>query len=98
MVEVRWTLQAIEDLEAITAFIATDSPDYASLFAMNVFAAVERLAEFPRSGKRLMELSDQSVREILFGSYRIIYRINPDLVEILTVFHGARLLNPSNLE
>jgi len=94
---VRWTPQATDDLEAITDFIATDSEHYASLFAMDVLAAVERLAVLPNSGRIVPELSDPSVREILFGNYRIVHRVRGELVEIVTVYHAARLLDPSTL-
>ena len=97
MAEVRWTPQAADDLEAITNFIAADSPQYATLFAMDVLVAVERLAGFPNSGRVVPELKDPAIREILFGSYRIVYRVKGDLVEVLTVYHGARLLDPSRL-
>jgi toxin ParE1/3/4 len=97
MAEVRWTPQAADDLEAITNFIAADSPQYARLFAIDVLVAVERLADFPNSGRLVPELKDPAIREILFGSYRIVYRVKGDLVEVLTVYHGARLLDPSRL-
>jgi len=97
MAEVRWTPQAADDLEAIADFIAADSPQYARLFTMDVLAAVERLADFPNSGRVVPELKDSSIREILFGSYRIVYRVKCDQVEVLTVYHGARLLDPSRL-
>jgi plasmid stabilization system protein ParE len=97
MAEVRWTPQAADDLEAITNFIATDSPQYARLFAMDVLVAVERFAVFPNSGRVVPELKDPAIREILFGSYRIVYRVKGDLVEVLTVYHGSRLLDPSRL-
>jgi len=97
MAEVRWTPQAADDLEAVVDFIATDSPHYARLFTMDVLAAVERLADFPNSGRVVPELKDPAIREILFGSYRIVYRVKGDLVELLTVYHGARLLDPSRL-
>ena len=97
MVEVRWTPQASDDLEAITKFIAADSPYYASLFAMDVVAAVERLAVLPLSGRIVPEVNDPAIREIILGNYRIVYRVRNDVVEILTVWHGARLLDPSRL-
>jgi toxin ParE1/3/4 len=97
MAEVRWTPQAADDLEAITNFIAADSPQYARLFAMDVLVAVERLADFPNSGRVVPELKDPAIREILLGSYRIVYRVKGDLVEVLTVYHRARLLDPSRL-
>ena len=97
MAEVRWTPQAADDLEAITDFIAADSPNYASLFAIDVLTSVERLRTFPRLGRVVPELHNPDVREIILGNYRIAYRIRGDIVEILTVWHGARLLDPSRL-
>jgi plasmid stabilization system protein ParE len=44
------TPQALGDLEAITEFIARDSPHYASLFVLDALAAVQRLERFPKSG------------------------------------------------
>ena len=72
MAEVRWTLQAAGDLEAIADFIAADSAHYARLFVIDVLAAVERLVAFPSSGRIVPELNDPRVREILLGNYRIV--------------------------
>lgn len=98
MAEIRWTPQAADDLEAITDFISVDSIHYASLFVINVLEAVQRLETFPRSGRIVPESSDPIIREIILGNYRIVYRVKPEHVEILTVYHGARLLDPSTLE
>jgi plasmid stabilization system protein ParE len=37
------------------------------------------------------ELGDESIREVIHGNYRIVYRLRDDVVEIAAVFHGARL-------
>jgi toxin ParE1/3/4 len=95
--EVRWTPQAAADLEAIAEFMAADSPHYASLFVMDVLAAVDRVASFPHSGRVVPETRDRSLREVVVGNYRIIYRAKQELVEILTVYRGARLLDPSKV-
>ena len=97
MAEVRWTSQAADDLEAITDFIAADSPHYASLFAIDVLNAVERLQCFPSSGRLVPEVQTPDIRELVLGNYRIVYRIRDEIVEILTVWHGSRLLDPSRL-
>jgi len=97
MAEVRWTPQAADDLEAITHFIAADSPYYASLLAVDVLNAVERLQIFPHLGRVVPEVQAPDIREIVLGNYRIVYRIRDDVVEILTVWHGSRLLDPSRL-
>jgi len=97
MAGVRWTLQAAEDLEAITNYIALDSTHYATLFTIDMLSVVERLTDFPYSGRSVTELNDPAIREILCGSYRLVYRVNSDMVELLTVYHGSRLLDPSRL-
>jgi len=54
-------------------------------------AAVERLRDFPESGRVVPELGEPRVREVIHGAYRIIYETHsPDRVEILTVFRGSR--------
>jgi len=97
MAEIRWTPQASDDLEAIAQFISIDSPHYASLFVADVLEAVERLATFPDSGRIVPELNETSTREIILGNYRIVYRALYTSVEILTVYHCARLFTPDDL-
>ena len=98
MAEVRWTPQAAEDLKAIAGFISNDSPHYASLFVLDVLNAVERLDEFPKIGRMVPEVNDPEIREVILGNDRIFYRLQPETVEVLTVYHGARLLDPSQLK
>jgi plasmid stabilization system protein ParE len=59
--EVRWTAQALGDLEAITEFIARDSPYYASLLVLGVLAAVQRLERFQESGRIVPEKNEPRV-------------------------------------
>ena len=97
MAEVRWTPQAADDLEAITKFIAKDSPHYASLFAIDVLSAVERLVDFPESGRIVPEKHDPQIREIIFGNYRIVYLLRERTTQLLTIHHAARPLDLSKL-
>ena len=97
MAQVRWTPQAADDLDAIAEFIMADSPHFAALFVMNVLESAERLVEFPRCGRVVPEIGDPVVREIILGNYRLIYRLLSETAEILTVHHGARLLDPGRL-
>lgn len=91
MTRIVWAPQAIQDVEAIRAHIARDSTHYADLAVERIIGAVERLADHPRSGRMVPELGDESIREVIHGNYRIVYRLRPDVIEIATVFHGARL-------
>ncbi len=91
MTRVIWAPQAIEDVEAIRAYVARDSAHYADLLVERIVAAVIRLDSFPRSGRVVPEVGDESLREIVHDNYRIVYRLKWGVVEIVTVFHGARL-------
>jgi plasmid stabilization system protein ParE len=62
-----------------------------------IFDANERLAEFPESGRIVPEVGRSEVREVVVGEYRLMYQLLPEEVEVLTVIHGARLLNPGNV-
>ena len=98
MIEVRWTSQAAEDLHSIVEFIARDSSQYARLLVVDIFQAVERIAAFPQSGRIVPELNDPVVREVILGNYRLVYRLKDANLDLLTIYHGARLLDPSKLE
>lgn len=87
-----WTRQAVEDVEAITTYVARDSPRYAALLADRLVAAVERVAQFPESGRIVPEIGDPTLREVVHGNYRIVYRLGSAAVEVIAVHHGARLL------
>ncbi|MEI6166194.1 MAG: type II toxin-antitoxin system RelE/ParE family toxin [bacterium] len=97
MAEVKWTEQASDDLQAITEFIAHDSPEYACLFATDILDVVGRISIFPKIGRVVPEVTNPDIREVILGNYRIVYRLRGYCVEILTVYHSSRLFDPSKL-
>jgi addiction module RelE/StbE family toxin len=86
-----WAPQAIDDVEAIRAYVTRDSAHYADLVVERIVAAVTRLESHPLSGRVVREVGDETLREVIHGSYRIVYRLRQEVAEIVTVFHGARL-------
>ena len=92
MVRIEWTDRSLEDLNDIYDYIARDSKSYATLFSKKLYVTVQKLNEFPNMGRIVPEINISSVREIIYQNYRIIYRIKTDYIEIITVFHGSRLL------
>jgi addiction module RelE/StbE family toxin len=94
MAKIVWTPQAADDLEAIAEYIALDSEHYSKLFIIDIVSSVERLANLPKRGRIVPELGRPEIREIFVGNYRIIYRCRKDTVEVLTIYHGARLFRP----
>ena len=98
MAEVKWTLQALDDLEAVCLFIARDAPQVAAVFADRAFAATDRLAAHPRLGRIVPEFQVETIHEISVHSYRVIYRILGDEIHVLTIHHGAHLLDSERLQ
>jgi len=90
MSNVSWTQTALDDLAGIRAYIARDSVYYADKFVDDAFQAVERLEIFPESGRIVPERNDPDFREIIFGSYRIMYKIINNDCYITTMIHGKR--------
>jgi toxin ParE1/3/4 len=91
-VRVRWTSRSIQDLREIGAFIARDNPNAARRWVARLKERAWKAAPFPYGGRIVPELNREDVREVFLKSYRIVYRIFPDFIEILTVFEGHRLL------
>jgi toxin ParE1/3/4 len=83
---------SIEDLENIVRFIAQDNPQAAARFGTKLIASVRHLAAFPRLGRVVPEKNDENIREIVFKSYRVFYRVKDDIgaVEIARFWHAAR--------
>jgi plasmid stabilization system protein ParE len=93
-----WTDRALDDLEEIDAYIAADDPIAAERWVEGLLIAAQRAGELPMSGRQVPELGREDVREILRRSYRIVYRILDDRVQVLTVFEGHRRLPPDLLD
>ncbi len=89
-----WSPSALEDIDAIAAYIARDSVYHASLFIDRIIDAVERAEQHPLSGRVIPEIGNPDCREIIYGSYRIMYRIQKHSVWITGVIHGARNWKP----
>lgn len=92
MAEIIWSPQSINDLEDIGNFIAKDSLRYAQSTVENILNQVELLKQFPQFGRVVPEMGIETIREIRYKAYRIIYQLTDNRIEILTVVHSSRLL------
>lgn len=88
--KVFWTDAALRQLESVRDFLAQTSPDYARRVAERLVNRSEQVAAFPRSGRMVPEYEIDEVREVIEGSYRIIYLIKQGQVEILAIVHTSR--------
>ena len=72
--------------------ISKDSKGYADKFIDKMVSRVGQLETFPKSGRVVPEFNTETIRELIEGNYRIVYRINPDYVGIVRIHHSARQL------
>jgi len=94
MVKVIWTDSSIEDLSNIGEFIEKDSAKYARITVEELFNSVDILESHPIAGMKVPEFDDESIRQLIRGSYRIVYQIIDEYrVDILTVHNCARLIS-----
>ena len=87
-----WSDPAVEDLEAAVEFIAKDSDAYARSLAQLAGDAAESLRSFPNRGHRLPDRKLSKYRELIIGSYRLVYLVEKKRVLIVAVLHGHRAL------
>lgn len=92
MVKIIWTQLALADLKNIHDYISTESPVYANRMIEKLIAKVTLLNSFPESGRIVPEFEQKSIRELIEGNYRIVYKIHPDHIGIARVHHTAKLL------
>ena len=98
MARLIWTEPALSDLEAVADYIALDNPAAATRFVKRVFERVERLEQFPESGKCPSELPQFPYREVVVSPCRVFYRVEGDAVFLLYVMRAERLLRLFLLE
>ncbi len=89
---------ALDRVNEIVDYVARDRPVAAEKWAAGLFDLVERLQQSPKRGRVVPEVGRERVRELLYGNYRVLYRLDPSAVSILTVRHGRRLLDLGEIE
>ena len=92
MAQIIWTEPALSDLDEIAEYIALDKVSAARHLVKKVFSSVERLEEFPKSGRIPPELENSIYQEIIVNPCRIFYRYNQNKVFILYVMRSERKL------
>jgi toxin ParE1/3/4 len=85
-----WSRRALLDIEHIHDYIAHDNPAYAQPFIERLLYTTRHLPQFPHSGRAMPEANNLDIREIIYQGYRVIYRIQADTIQIVTVIHGSR--------
>ncbi len=87
-----WSPLAIDRASEIAEYIAQDKPSAAEKWIKRVFSKVEQLKSSPEIGRVVPEIRNDQFRELIYGNYRIIYRIEKKQISILTIRHGKQIL------
>jgi len=85
-----WSPEAVEDIDAIAAYIDRDSPWYARAVASKIVETAESIPEYPELGRIVPEIDDPAIRERLVHRYRLVYRLDEARVLIVAVIHGRQ--------
>ena len=88
----KWSPRAASQSEEICDYIAKDSRHYAALFAKKVVSIIESIPQFPKAGRVVPEYQNENLREKIYENYRTVYRIKQEVIEIVTICHGAKAL------
>jgi toxin ParE1/3/4 len=87
-----WSPLAVDRVSEIAEYIAQDKPSAAENWINIVFSKVEQLKSSPEIGRIVPEIRNKQFRELIYGNYRIIYRIEKKQISILTIRHGKQIL------
>ncbi len=84
---------ALSDLQDIREWYMEQLvPEVGERLIAEVFSQVERLVDFPESGRIVPEFSIASLREIILPPFRIVYRLDHERVRVVRVWRSERLL------
>jgi toxin ParE1/3/4 len=89
LVPIIWTPEALRNLEVIDAYMRRVAPDYAQALVTGILAAVDPVAMFPHIGRMVPGFDRDSLREVIFENYRVVYVIREDAIFVTRVFHGS---------
>jgi toxin ParE1/3/4 len=96
-VRVVWSPLAVERAAEAATYIAQDSAAAGRRWVDGLFAIAGTLSRLPERGRLVPELQRPDVRELLYGNFRIVYRVEPRRVAILTVRHLRRRFDPAEI-
>lgn len=90
--KIQWSPLSIDRISEISGYIAQDSPNAAERWVHSIFDRVEQIEDFSESGQPVPETKRKDIQQLIISNYRIIYRLEPDVISILTVRHCRQIL------
>ena len=93
-----WSFAAASDVESIHTYLRQNSAQYASRFLIKIRDTARSLSSMPERGRRVPEYPELDIHELFVDSFRLIYRIKPEVTEIVGVVHMAHDLSQLNID
>ena len=93
--QIIWYNQAEQDLSANIAFIAQDSTENALRVLEEIITIIDSLALFPYKYPKEPIYNVENIRFVTKWSYKIIYRVETDIIYILRIFNTHQ--NPAKI-
>jgi plasmid stabilization system protein ParE len=69
-------------LDNQTDFIAIDSPKSARKFKKEILHAINKIIDNPRSCRKSIYFDDETIRDLIFKGYTIVFKINTENIEV----------------
>ena len=93
-ITITFAISAFNDLEDIRSWYSDKQqvPEVGDRLVKEIISQIERLAEFPESGRVVPEFNIENLREIIFAPFRIVYRLDGNKIKIIRIWRGERLL------
>lgn len=89
---ITFAASAVKDLETIRTWYAGQQvPAAGERLLMEVVSQVERLTDFPESGRIVPEFGIVNLWEIIYSPFRIVYRLDKSRVRIVRIWRSERL-------
>ncbi|MDF7809655.1 type II toxin-antitoxin system RelE/ParE family toxin [Pontiellaceae bacterium B12219] len=96
--KIQWSPLSIDRISEISDYIAQDSPNAAERWVHSIFDRVEQIKDFSKSGQPVPETNRKDIQQLIISNYRIIYRVEPKMISILTVRHCRQILPDEDID
>ncbi|MCF7824213.1 MAG: type II toxin-antitoxin system RelE/ParE family toxin [Candidatus Marinimicrobia bacterium] len=92
-----WSPLSLDRVTEIAKYVAEENRTAAVELVEHLFSRVAQLSEYPDSGPIVPELGRPDVRQLVDGSYRIIYKVETEIISILTVRHHRQSFSEDDI-
>ncbi len=91
--KIRLTQSALSDLEELQTYYKSQHAEEIGIrFVKEIISHIETLKTHPKIGRIVPEFDDESIREIIHKPFRVVYLLKGEMIYVIRVWRGERLL------